>query len=317
MGWEIRQYRNEDKERWDAFIASSRNATFLFMRDYMDYHSDRFEDCSLMAFRNGRLASVLPANLDGETLHSHQGLTYGGWCLPADGIDGGDFTDLWLDWLDWCEAETISKIIYKPLPSIYHLMPSQEDIYMLLKTGTPLISNLSSTIDLEHNPGFNKLQRRHLSHLPENIFYLRNDIGDKEIIHVFHKLLTECLQERHEASPVHSEAELATLMERFPANIHLWTASEESVILAGVCTFLTSTCLHCQYIATSLQGRECNILPGLIREVIKFASQKGIRYLDFGISNEDHGKILNRGLNRQKTSFGASGSAYTTWLINC
>ena len=36
-------------------MALSKNATFLHYRDYMDYHSDRFHDFSLMAFDGGRL----------------------------------------------------------------------------------------------------------------------------------------------------------------------------------------------------------------------------------------------------------------------
>ena len=42
----------------------SKNGTFLFLRAYMDYHSDRFHDHSLM-FHNekGKLIAVLPANI--------------------------------------------------------------------------------------------------------------------------------------------------------------------------------------------------------------------------------------------------------------
>jgi hypothetical protein len=35
----------------------------------------------------------------------------------------------------------------------------------------------------------------------------------------------------------------------------------------------------------------------------------GARYFDFGVSNEQEGRILNEGLYRFKTSFGAGGVA--------
>lgn len=36
----------ERKSEWNAFIARSKNGMFLFDRNYMEYHQDRFDDCS-------------------------------------------------------------------------------------------------------------------------------------------------------------------------------------------------------------------------------------------------------------------------------
>lgn len=301
--------------QWDAFVAESRNATFLFKRGYMDYHSHRFTDCSLMAYRRGKLAALLPANVIGTALHSHQGLTYGGWCLPQSGIDGSEYKDLWETWLGWCADNGISEIIYKPLPYIYQTMPSQEELYMLSLHGTPLPFNLASTVDLGHNPGFNKLQRRHLSHSPQNTDYRLITAGNTEGIEEFHKMLQECLATRHDASPVHSREELTLLMERFPDNIQIAGAYTEERMQAGICLFLTPMCMHCQYIATTAVGREQNLLPGLVKRVMEASKEAGIRYLDFGTSNEEGGRILNAGLNRQKTAMGGSGVAYQRWII--
>ena len=41
-------YTNQLKDEWDSFVRLSKNGTFLFERGFMDYHSDRFDDCSLM-----------------------------------------------------------------------------------------------------------------------------------------------------------------------------------------------------------------------------------------------------------------------------
>ena len=76
--FEIRKYNDADKEVWNAYVEHARNATFLFNRNYMDYHSDRFKDYSLMFYNNGKLHSILPAHQVGKTLCSHFGLTYAG-----------------------------------------------------------------------------------------------------------------------------------------------------------------------------------------------------------------------------------------------
>ena len=77
----IVRYTADKKAEWDSFVRESKNGTFLFMRDYMEYHADRFDDYSLMYYKGDKLLSLLPANRKGETLWSHQGLTYGGLVL--------------------------------------------------------------------------------------------------------------------------------------------------------------------------------------------------------------------------------------------
>lgn len=317
--WEIRRYTPDRKEEWDAFVDSSRNATFLFRRGYMDYHADRFTDHSLMAFRNGRLAALLPANIRQGTLFSHEGLTYGGWALSRIGLDATDIFLLWRAWLEYCHEEKITMVVYKPLPYIYAEMPSQEDLYMLFLCGAKIgATDISTAIDLTHNPGMNKLQRRHLrKSLPD--FYGHIITTDTPAyVALFHSMLVSCLQERHGAAPVHSLGELQMLMSRFPENIRIWGAFSDAAegMLAGVCAYETPLCVHCQYIATSPEGRAMNMLVPLIAQMTERYAGEGVRYFDFGISNEDGGRLLNPGLNRQKTSYGGSGVAYTRWRID-
>ena len=64
----IVRYTAEQKTVWDSFVATSKNGTFLFMRDYMDYHADRFADHSLMFYKGGRLIALLPGNESDDCL---------------------------------------------------------------------------------------------------------------------------------------------------------------------------------------------------------------------------------------------------------
>lgn len=317
--YDIMVYEPSKEREWNEFVANARNSTFLFDRGYMDYHSCRFDDCSLMICQNGKLRALLPANISGENiLCSHQGLTYGGLLLPHGHVDGEDVLRIF-EWIcDFCVGKGIRGLLYKPLPYIYASIPSQEDIYAMFRLGAVVDRcELSSALDLRDNPGFNTLMRRHLrkaSGLTYEILAtsLEGASGcletDRMIVEDFHRLLSECLRERHEAEPVHTLEELTLLRERFPANIRIFLVRYEGEAVAGVCVYDTGIVAHTQYIASSIRGRELNLLPVLFDYLIKGPySQR--RYFDFGTSNEDAGRRLNPGLLRQKFSFGATGVA--------
>ena len=81
--FEIRIYRESLKNEWNEHIARSKNGTFLTDRNYMDYHSDRFKDFSLMFYSKDKLSAVLPGNIKDNVYYSHQGLTYGGLIIDS------------------------------------------------------------------------------------------------------------------------------------------------------------------------------------------------------------------------------------------
>ena len=72
-------YTPERKTDWDAFVRRAKNGLFLFFRDYMDYHADRFMDGSLMFYEGDQLLALLPASLQDGVLSSHGGLTSAAW----------------------------------------------------------------------------------------------------------------------------------------------------------------------------------------------------------------------------------------------
>ena len=62
--FEIKRYDPSQERTWNDFVARSKNGTFLFDRRFMDYHSDRFDDSSLVVLRKGRIYALLPATRD-------------------------------------------------------------------------------------------------------------------------------------------------------------------------------------------------------------------------------------------------------------
>ncbi len=114
----IQRYTPEHKRLWDEFVAKSKNATFLHFRDYMDYHADRFTDHSLMAFdAKGNVLALLPANIDGDTLHSHQGLTYGGWLTPIKHFNASTMLELFDATIQTLKKTAFARLSTKPSPT--------------------------------------------------------------------------------------------------------------------------------------------------------------------------------------------------------
>ena len=78
------RYSMEKLSSWNEFAANAKNRHFMFQRGYMEYHEDRFEDCSLMIYDDkARLVALLPATKDGDMCVSHGGLTFGGFLVDA------------------------------------------------------------------------------------------------------------------------------------------------------------------------------------------------------------------------------------------
>ena len=310
---EIIRYDASMAARWNEFARQSRNGTMLHQREYMDYHSDRFTDCSLVAMREGKLCALLPACVEGDTLWSHRGLTYGGWLLPYKHFDAAVMVEVMDAAVEWMAANGIKRLVYKPVPHIYHRYPCEEDLYALFRHEARLIeTNVSTTIDLTcplpldrgNKSGANAARRAGIQ------------VGRSDDWEGYWQLLSSLLDERYGTRPVHTLDEMKLLHSRFPEDIVLYTAIQDGQLLAGVVMYLSGPVAHCQYIGASPQGKDSKALTLLFDYLIGESKKAGYRYFDFGISNEDHGRYLNEGLVRQKSRLGGRGIVYNTFEIS-
>ena len=154
--FEIVRYTAEQANEWNQFVATSKNGTFLFDRRYMDYHADRFEDHSLLFYLNSTLYALLPANRQGDTLYSHQGLTYGG-LISNEKTTTAHVVQLFRELMAYMKGEGIREMIYKPVPHIYHSIPAEEDLFALYSVCNAQL--------LERNVKFKEQSRRELAAL--------------------------------------------------------------------------------------------------------------------------------------------------------
>lgn len=303
---EIRRYRREDKELWNSFVNKARNATFLFDRNYMDYHADRFDDNSFMFYHKGKLKAVLPANVAGDTLYSHQGLTYGGLLLDKKATVE-DVLECFDSLNSWLRENGISKVVYKALPWIYQQYPSEEDLYALTwKCKAQLISrDISSTIVIDNKLKFAESRKSGI----RKALSLNIEVGESNDVDGFWHVLEDNLGNRYNAKPVHTASEMKLLMSRFPNNIRLYVAKMNGEIVGGTLIYVTPQVVHTQYISASVEGKKHGALDLLFDYIINKV-YANCRYFDFGKSTEQGGAYLNEPLIFQKEGFGGRGVCY-------
>ena len=303
---EIRRYRREDKELWNSFVSKARNATFLFDRNYMDYHADRFDDNSFMFYHKGKLKAVLPANVAGDTLYSHQGLTYGGLLLDKKATVE-DVLECFDSLNSWLRENGISKVVYKALPWIYQQYPSEEDLYALTwKCKAQLISrNIASTIVIDNKLKFAESRKSGI----RKALSLNIEVGESNDVDGFWHVLEDNLGNRYNAKPVHTASEMKLLMSRFPNNIKLYVAKMNGEIVGGTLIYVTPQVVHTQYISASVEGKKHGALDLLLDYIINKV-YANCRYFDFGKSTEQGGAYLNEPLIFQKEGFGGRGVCY-------
>lgn len=298
---DIKKYTTKYKNIWNEFVKNSKNTHFFFQRDYMEYHSDRFEDFSLIIFdETDKLIAILPANVKEKVLYSHQGLTFGGFLID-DKMKTETMLEIFELLKQFLKEQNIEKIVYKCIPYIYHIKPSEEDRYALFRNDAkPIRRDVSATVDLTNKIKYQEQRSRAVKKAIKNnlIFEESKDFEG------YWKILEETLNSQHNAKPVHNIEEIERLANLFPDNIKLFVAIKDTKVLGGTLVFENEITVHTQYLANSFEGRNVGALDFVIDKLInEVYSNK--RYFDFGISNEDAGRYLNSGLIAQKEGFGA------------
>lgn len=311
-GYRIQRYSQADREAWDNFVRQAKNATFLFLRSYMEYHADRFEDASLLIYDGRSLLALLPGNLAGTTYYSHQGLTYGGLLTTIDTtyLQTGEALATALCYIR--QELGADRFVCRLLPYIYHRYPSDELLYALTRAGALLTArSLSSVVPLAEVGTFRRLRRRQ----QQKAGKCGLQVVEDEHFECFWPILEDNLSRRYNASPVHSLAEMTQLHRCFPREISLFRVCRGEETVGGCVVYETSRVAHVQYIAATEEGKNMGALDYLFAQLIRtrYAHKT---YFDFGISTEQGGKWLNEGLLFQKEGFAARGVVYDVYELS-
>lgn len=306
------KYQAKHKTAWDSFIEEAKNATFLFQRDFMEYHADRFTDFSLLVFREETLVAALPANIETLQVHSHQGLSYGGLVL-GEKTNFEEALQIFKSLLIFMEKEGISVFKLKLLPKIYHKSPSDEIDYLLFLVKAKLFRrDITSCVGNENALKIESSNRlRGIKKGKKNKLQIKEEAKFQPF---WEEVLEPNLKQIHDQKPVHSLEEISLLQSHFPENIKQFNVYKDCVIVAGATVFESSTVAHAQYISANEIGRKTGGLDFLFHHLLGHFSQK--KYFDFGISNEAQGMKVNKGLLHWKESFGGRSIAHDFYEID-
>ncbi len=308
--FQVKKYTPDKKQEWDDFIKKSKNGSFLFQRDFMDYHQDRFIDFSLMIYRDKKLIGLLPANQKGAEVYAHQGLTYGDWVLSRKTkfektLEG--FKAL----LQFLTKSGVKALYIKPVPAIYHNYPSGEISYLLSLLKADLVKReFSGAVYMPDRVKMQYSRRRGFKIAQKHQLKIEKE---QQFKNFWEEILIPNLKLRHDATPVHSLVEIEHLAQKFPQHIHQYNVYKDEKIIGGTTIFETDRVAHTQYIAAGKNRQTYRTLDFLFHELIT-KEFKHKTYFDFGTSNENH--RLNRGLLYWKESFGARGVNYDTYRLN-
>lgn len=309
----IKRYSEEDKHIWNDYNKRSKVSMFMMDRNYMDYHSNRFHDHSLMFYEEDVLIALFPSCVQNEKLVSHAGLTFGGF-ITNEKMKQHRMNDCFSALIDYARDQNFKSIIYKAIPHMYHTQPAEEDRYSLYSNNAKLVTvDASTVINLSKPLKMPKGRKAQISRARREGVEIKvlNSLDDyKEFI----RLENQILQERHNTHAVHSAEELKLLHDRFPDSIHLYAAVKKNNIIAGTVIYEYQTVVHTQYMAANDEARKIGALDLVISTIIDYYKNNKL-WIDFGISTE-HGRIyLNEGLISQKEGFGGRTNIYDIWEI--
>jgi hypothetical protein len=310
--YRVEKYTKENRLAWDTFISEAKNATFLFARDFMEYHSDRFTDYSLLVYKDDLLYAVIPANIVGDKLYSHKGLTYGSLVLSKSAKLLYTF-EAFKALLAFLNAKAISTLELRNIPTFYNTMPSDELSYFLFKANATLIKrDALMVIDTSNKIKFQKNRREGINKAKRNGLTIAVDDNFEGF---WNEILIPNLQKKHGVAPVHSLEEIQMLAAKFPDHIKQVNVYKDNVIVAGTTLFLTKTTIHPQYVSGNSDKNAFGSLDLAYDYIINhFDSSK--RYFDFNISSEENGTALNSGLIFWKESCGARTYVADNYLID-
>jgi hypothetical protein len=300
---EVLNYSPAHRQDWDQIVKGAKNSTFLHLRDYMEYHAHRFDECSVVITRQGKPIAVFPCNRVSDLAISHGGLTYGGLIYGVD-VRAAEMLEIFQKLAHYYKNAGIKSMRYKAIPHIFHAYPAEEDLYALFRLNAKLYRrDISSVIPMENRLKFSRLRRSNI----EKAEKCGLEIREGDYLADFHHLLTQVIG-KFGTKPVHSLDELKLLQSRFPDSIRLFGALKDGHLLAGGLIYDFGHVAHLQYVANSDEGRKVGALDFIIGHLIEneFSSR---RYFSFGNSNEQDGQYLNEGLIFQKEGFGARGMA--------
>ncbi len=278
----------------------------------MDYHNDRFEDYSLMVYKNGTLIALLPANQKDNKIYSHQGLSYGGVVYMKE-VKFKDSLEVFQSILKFLKESGYQQLYLNPIPQFYNAKFSDEFSYFLFILEAKLRRrDTLSVIRYSDGLSLSKSRKEGVSRAHKQGLEIKEVSGFQEF---WNDILIPNLKLKHKTKPVHSLQEITKLKSHFPDNIRQFNVFKNNKIVAGATIFESERGAHTQYISGNEQNNSLGSLDFLHAHLINAVFIKKI-FFDFGNSNKNNGQEINYGLLFWKEGFGARTVSQDFYVID-
>ncbi len=274
----------------------------MHFRSYLDYHGDRFDDASLLIYRDDKPVGLFPSHRIADEIHSHQGLTYGGFILSQDLPMTGIIAVIKEVMTHYLE-NGVKTLVIKDVPSFYGSSSLEWMPYCMFLLGADHFrTDLSFAIPLPISPrAYAKGRRWRVNKAKRRGLTVRET---QDFQPFWEEVLVSNLWERHRVKPVHTLREIKRLAENSKPFIRQFEVLDAGKLVAGATIYETKIAVHSQYLSSTARGRKLSALDLLIDYLVRERFPHKA-YFNFGIVNEDEGKRINKGLMEWKESFGA------------
>jgi len=293
-------YQLDYKEVWNSFLEQVNSASFLFHRNFMEYHSQQFCDHSLLFYEGNKLIALLPAHSKENTLCSHFGLSYGG-ILHTASLTLTSYLSILSALAKHAKERGFKALILNEIPFIYqHTLTNHLPFIGHALHAIPKVQ-LLSTVDFRNPLPLNTNRKRMIQKGSKNGYWIQEDTSATAF---WQQILVPRLQGRYHTTPVHTLEEINHLMQAFPQSIRQVNVYDaQGRIVGGTTLFIQPHVVHLQYIAGNNVDNSQGALDLLIYTLLEQYKNQ-VRYFDFGSSHLSPMQ-LNQGLLYWKESFGA------------
>lgn len=301
MGISIKlvKYGPNLKNQWDELIRITEPGSVIHKRDFIEYHSDRYEDLSICALNGKTLYAAIPGTRSENTWTSHAGLTYGG--ILSESKDPEVYIRI-IESLKQCLKKMQISQIRFTLPSISFsptTLPIQ--LYAFSQTGFAIdevhlnqVITINSTLSNKKQANARSAERKELSFRE----------GADHLSQVF-QIIQDNLWFKYKKSTAHSLNELKILMAKFDESIRVYAVLQENTVVAGAITFDSNKIVNIQYLGSTLEGKRLRAQDYLISKIYKI-NKDLVKNISFGKSTAGTMAILNTPLYHFKSEFNSN-----------
>ena len=317
MSLEMVKYEEKYADKWDRLVLNeSVNGTFLQTRNFLNYHPEgRFQDASVLVMQGSNIVAVIPAcDVEDEgkrCFFSHKGSTFGGIVIDRKKYNISILDEL-IPALDgYLIEEGFEIAILKTTSAIFAERPMDLQDYYLFKNGYNQFDEISFYVDIKNAPTdllsiLSTSRRRDYRYSLKNDLQFKRLVTEKEIAE-FYEILKKNLM-KFDSKPVHTLDELLEFKNhRLSDVVDFYGVFLGDRMVAGTMLFyFADKVVHTQYLAQDLEYANLMLMNFMDYNLLELTREKNFDKFSFGISTEERGKVLNKGLALFKEGFGCN-----------